>query len=92
MAIEKTTDQTRVVRIINCLETILDLEPELAKLEVGLREEFAFLKSFLEKIDRVDLSEADVARIEQATSNFLEELRLPLGRVGMISRGPRRLQ
>ena len=90
----KTADHTRLVRITSCLQTILELEPALSKLEVGasLLDEFVFLKSFLEKIDRVDLSEDDVNRIEQATSNFLEELRQPLSQAGMEPSGRRRLQ
>lgn len=72
--------ESRLMRITNCLQTILELEPDLRKLELGhsLLDEFEVLKSFLEKIDEVDLSESDVQRIERATSNFLEELREPM--------------
>lgn len=71
-----------LVRITNCLQTILDLESQLENLEHGnsLLDEFAVLKSFLEKIDRVELSEADVERVEAATANFLRELEAPLAR------------
>lgn len=71
---------SHMVRIANCLQTILELESELEKLELGssLLEEFAVLKSFLEKLDKVEVSEEDVRRIEQATANFLEELKGPL--------------
>jgi hypothetical protein len=91
------TDHTSVnhlVRITNCLQTILDLEPQLEKLEHGnsLLDEFTVLKSFLEKIDKVDLSEEDVVRIESATANFLRELQGPLVRMGVVAKPGRRLQ
>jgi hypothetical protein len=82
-----------LVRITNCLQTILDLESQLEQLENGhsLLDEFAVLKSFLEKIDEVELSESDVERIETATSNFLRELQGPLSR-RTRARAERRLQ
>lgn len=69
-----------LARISNCLQTILDLEPELERIEIGkpLLEEFSVLKEFLQKIETVALNEDDVTRVEIATSNFLEELRVPL--------------
>lgn len=69
-----------LARISNCLQTILDLEPALEKIEIGksLLEEFSVLKEFLQKIETVSLNEDDVKRVEIATSNFLEELRVPL--------------
>jgi hypothetical protein len=74
---------SNMARISNCLQTILDLEPELERIELGksLLEEFAVLKDFLLKIDTVELSESDVERVEVATANFLEELRLPLAKL-----------
>jgi len=74
---------SNMARISNCLQTILDLEPELERIELGksLLEEFAVLKDFLQKIDTVELSESDVERVEVATANFLEELRLPLAKL-----------
>ena len=83
-----------LVRITNCLQTILDLESQLEQLENGhsLLDEFAVLKSFLEKIDEVELSESDVERIETATSNFLRELQGPLARRKSRSKAERRLQ
>lgn len=91
------TDSSSVsylVRITNCLQTILELEPQLEKLEHGnsLLDEFAVLKSFLEKIDRVDLSESDVQRIESATANFLKELQVPLAMAEAEETKGRRLQ
>jgi hypothetical protein len=58
----------------------------------SLLDEFAVLKSFLEKIDEVELSESDVERIETATSNFLRELQEPLSRRKSRTRAERRLQ
>ncbi|WP_419787725.1 hypothetical protein [Pseudodesulfovibrio sp.] len=83
-----------LVRITNCLQTILDLEPQLERLEHGhsLLDEFVVLKSFLEKIDRVDLNEADVERIETATANFLRELQGPLAKARFERKSNRRLQ
>ncbi|WP_018125658.1 hypothetical protein [Desulfovibrio oxyclinae] len=65
-----------LVRITNCLRTILELEPQLEQLELGdaLLEEFEVLKSFLGKIDVEGVGEEDVRRIEKATENFLKEL------------------
>lgn len=84
---------SHMARISNCLQTILELEPELEKIELGksLLEEFTVLKDFLQKIDTVDLSEDDVERVEIATSNFLEELRVPLAKL-RPGRSPFRLQ
>ncbi|GAB7022664.1 hypothetical protein [Salidesulfovibrio brasiliensis] len=68
--------KNHLVRITNCLQTILDLEPQIEGLELGdaLLDEFNVLKSFLGKIDVVDVAEEDVERIERATANFLHEL------------------
>jgi hypothetical protein len=90
----ETDALARMIRITNCLQTILELEPELKRLELGdsLFGEFVVLKTFLEKIDTVDLCEADVQRIERATANFLEELRGPLAQAGDPRAKPLRLQ
>lgn len=68
-------------RLLNCLETIIELERDLERLELGhvLLSEFEQLKSFMERIDQVAVDEEDVRRIEAATSNFLDELKIPLG-------------
>jgi hypothetical protein len=75
-------DNSHMARISNCLQTILELEPELEKIELGksLLEEFDVLKDFLQRIDSVTLNEDDVERVETATANFLEELRGPLAK------------
>ncbi|MEF2145878.1 MAG: hypothetical protein V3573_10565 [Desulfovibrionaceae bacterium] len=89
-----TKAENRVIRITNCLQTILELEPELRKLELGtsLLDEFAFLKQFLEKVDHMHLSEAEVERIEKATAKFLDELRLPFAQFMENRPGSERLQ
>ncbi len=73
-----------IIRIMNCLQTILELEPELERLDLdsSLLGEFIYLKKFIEKIDRIELNENDVERIEKATANFLSELKIPFSRMG----------
>ena len=68
------------LRLKNCLQTILELEPDLERLELGhvLLKEYELLKSFIEKVGKVALQEDDVERIEKATAAFLDELRVPL--------------
>lgn len=67
-------------RLKNCLQTILELEPDLGRIDIGsgLMREFSMLKSFMERLDAVLLEEDDVRRIERATMHFLEELRGPV--------------
>ncbi len=78
--IDSGKSQNLMHRITNCLQTILELEPELKQLELGhmLLKEFGLLKAFLLKVDKLDLEEEDVQRIENATASFLDELRMPL--------------
>jgi len=66
-------------RIVNCLQTILELEPLLRNIDSGrmLLPEFKVLKSFLNEMDGIELDEEDVARIEVATERFLQELKTP---------------
>lgn len=82
------------IRIVNCLQTILDMEQELRRLELGhvLLKEFGVLKSFLSKIEMVQIEEDDVLRIEKATENFLEELRVPLSMLHESGDGGRLVQ
>lgn len=86
--------ESNVIRITNCLQTILELESELSRLELAgaLMDEFVYLKQFLERIDRVELNEDDVERIEAATANFLAELRIPVSRQGGAVAGSSKLQ
>lgn len=69
-------------RIINCLQTILELEPMLRSLDTGrlLLAEFTTLKTFLKEMDAIALDEDDVERIETATERFLQELKIPVTR------------
>ncbi len=71
------------LRLKNCLQTILELEPDLEQLELGhvLLKEYSLLKTFIEQLEQITLFEEDVRRIEEATVNFLEELRVPLSSV-----------
>jgi len=77
---EKNSSNTLAARIINCLQTILELEPLLCRLEAGdlLLSEFNVLKAFLNGMDSLALDEDDVARIETATERFLQELKTPV--------------
>lgn len=67
-------------RITNCLQTILELEPSIERLELGeaMRDEFEVLKSYLSRLEDIPLREEDVQRIEHATEAFLREMCLPL--------------
>ncbi|WP_432736349.1 hypothetical protein [Maridesulfovibrio sp. FT414] len=68
------------IRLNNCLETILELEQELEKLDLSRNfiAELEVLKGFMSKMEKIQVSEDEVARIESATGNFLQELKLPL--------------
>ena len=71
---------TLAARIMNCLQTILELEPMLRAVDSGslLSPEFKMLKAFLRHLDAVSLDEDDVTRIETATERFLQELKTPV--------------
>ena len=75
---------TLYIRLRNCLQTILELEPDIRRLEMGegMLKEFNQLKSFLERLGQVDIVEEDVDKIEQAASSFLEELNEPMAVLG----------
>lgn len=63
------------IRLKNCLQTILDLEPEIQKNgEDSFDKEFSSLKTYLDHIDELELAEDDVIRLENVTSIFLQEL------------------
>lgn len=86
--------QNLVLRLNNCLETILEMEQELEKLDLNNRfvEELEVLKGFMSKMEKIRVSEAEVERIESATDNFLLELRVPLGQVDSSRKMFSRLQ
>jgi hypothetical protein len=67
-------------RLLNCLQTIIDLEEELGSrdVDINLSQELGTLKRVMLNIDQLEISEIDVQRVEQATTRFLEELSGPL--------------
>jgi len=77
---EQLHDENLAARIENCLHTILELEPDLERLQFGhyLLRDFKILKMFLSHVEEIEVQEQDVVRIEAATENFLKELREPL--------------
>lgn len=72
----------RKARLINCLQTILDLEVELRSIRQAesILKELISLRSIMRDLDfkSVRLEEDDVRRIEGATTAFLHELKLHL--------------
>lgn len=66
-------------RLKNCLLTIVEMEPMLSRLSVHheLEKEFKQLREISGKISGLDLSDAEVQRIESATEIFLKELEIP---------------
>jgi hypothetical protein len=68
------------LRLLNCLQTILDMEEVLgsASLDMNLSQELQTLKTVMRRIDQLEISELDVRRVEQATAHFLQELSGPL--------------
>ena len=75
--------EQRYSRLKNCLLTILELEPELERLQLPneFRNELTLLKQHLEKIEYIEFYEEDLQRLELATAKFLEELRLPFSHI-----------
>jgi len=86
--------EQRYSRLKNCLLTILELEPELERLQLPdvFRSELTLLKQHLEKIEHVEFYEEDLQRLEMATAKFLDELRLPFSRIPPVSTKNRLLQ
>ena len=69
------------IRLRNCIQTILDLEPTLRE---GIRGclfdvELTALRKFLGEVDRMPLEEEDVRRMENATAMFLSDIRGTIG-------------
>ena len=79
--------ERRYDRLKNCLLTILELEPELERLQLPdeFRNELLLLKQHFEKIEHIEFYEEDLQRLELATAKFLEELRLPFSHIGPVS-------
>lgn len=63
------------IRLKNCIQTILELEPAInAKNGLFFEEEFISLKQYLGHIDKMDLVEDEVVRLERVTSEFLADV------------------
>lgn len=67
------------IRLRHCIQTILELEPELRENVVGtyFEAEFSTLKRCLRRVEALPLGEDDVQRLEAATAGFLAELKFP---------------
>ena len=64
------------VRLRNCIQTILELEPVIhANNGMLFEEEFISLKKYLKYVENMELAEDDVLQMEKATSEFLEDMR-----------------
>ena len=72
--------QNLQARVLNCLLTIVELEPLIRMLpfDSDLRSELRFIKNIVNQVNKFELSDDDVLRIEKATANFLDEISLPL--------------
>ena len=81
-------------RLRNCLQTILDLEPDLERLQITqvLSNEFTMLKGICERLETIRIQEDDVQRIENATAHFLSELKGPMENASSRPSGQRTLQ
>lgn len=82
------------IRLKNCLQTILELETDMTSLQMRseFQGELETLKEYLSRIEHLSLAEDDVLRLERATANFLEELRIPLAQISRESSKHRILQ
>jgi hypothetical protein len=71
-------ESTKKARLINCLQTILELESQLRSLRDAdsLLGELSALRSFVQdlRIEQTDIHETDIQHIELATKVFLQEL------------------
>lgn len=63
------------LRIKNCIQTILELEPAISAMNgICFEKEFHSLKQYLGHIDKMDLAEEEVMKVERATSEFLADV------------------
>lgn len=71
------------LRLKTCLQTILELEPDLSMLSIQekFHEELRLIREYLDRLEHIRLSEEEIVRLEHATETFLGELRLPLSRL-----------
>lgn len=66
---------TLQIRLKNCLQTILELEPEMHENgEDSFDHEFSSIKAFLTHVDQMDLAEEEVQWMENVTVIVLSEL------------------
>lgn len=62
------------LRLKNCIQTILELEPGMEGSEGAFNEDFTSLRTCLARVDQMELAEEDVSLLERAASDFLLEL------------------
>ena len=63
------------LRLKNCLQTLLDLKTGMKDSHSGFFEnDFTLLKECLDRIEKMDLVEEEVATLENYASAFLSEL------------------
>lgn len=62
------------IRLKNCIQTILELEPGMRNQGGNFfDEDFLFLKTYLRRIDNMELAEEDVAKMESVVADFLSD-------------------
>ena len=66
------------IRLKNCIQTIIEIEDALDESDRKnvFLSEMSYLKHILMRIDRLDVLEDDVERLEIATAKFLKELQI----------------
>ncbi len=89
-------ESQKKARLLNCLETILEMESQLRSLhEAGaLVTEITALRALIRdlELERTSVDEADIERIELATTIFLQELEVPFQYLETTRRADRLLQ
>lgn len=65
---------TLQIRLKNCLQTILEIQPAMRRIyRANFREDFLRLQAFASLVDSMDLAEEDVAHLETMTATFIRE-------------------
>lgn len=68
------------IRLRNCLQTILELQPAMRKLyRTNFAEDLRRLQKYIDLIDGMNLEEEDVARLESLTADFIKEVEFSSG-------------
>lgn len=63
------------LRLKNCIQAIIELEPGIRAAGGNyFDKDFSSLKSYLELIDKMDLAEDEVEKLEKMTTNFIAEI------------------